>query len=296
MFKKLSFWLAIIGLILGAILVVHSSAQPPQSKPPLPLPKKAFDHEIGASGIVEARGQNTAIAVPVAGLVTKVFVSVWDRVEAGAPLLQIDDRDLRAQRLTSRAQVQLKTAQLDRARGQFTRLQAIKDPRAISSQDLEDRKLDLAVAGADLASAKASDEQIEQLIDRLTVRAPIAGTILQVNARAGEYVATPSGDMPPIILGDMDDVWVRADIDEQVAPRVQPGKPAIGYLKGDATNPIPMDFVRIEPYVIPKVSLTGASTERVDTRVLQVVYQFHNSPNRRVYVGQQVDLFIQDNP
>ncbi|MDR1462431.1 MAG: ABC transporter ATP-binding protein, partial [Azoarcus sp.] len=100
----------------------------------------------------------------------------------------------------------------------------------------------------------------------------------------------------PILLGNIDDVWVRADIDEQLAPRVIPGKPAVGYLKGDAAHPIPMDFVRIEPYVIPKQSLTGASTERVDTRVLQVIYHFRNPSDRRIYAGQQMDLFIENTP
>jgi hypothetical protein len=50
--------------------------------------------------------------------------------------------------------------------------------------------------------------------------------------------------------------------------------------------------VRVEPYVVPKVSLTGSSTERVDTRVLQVIYSFECPKDRPVYVGQQVDLFV----
>jgi hypothetical protein len=55
---------------------------------------------------------------------------------------------------------------------------------------------------------------------------------------------------------------------------------------------MPLRFVRIEPYVVPKRSLTGDSLERVDTRVLQIVYAF-DRPAFPVYVGQQVDVFIQ---
>ena len=62
--------------------------------------------------------------------------------------------------------------------------------------------------------------------------------------------------------------------------------------KGDTTQPIELSFVRVEPYVVPKTSLTGASTERVDTRVLQVIYSFTRPQDRPVYVGQQVDLFV----
>jgi hypothetical protein len=40
--------------------------------------------------------------------------------------------------------------------------------------------------------------------------------------------------------------------------------------------------------------MTGASSERVDTRVLQVVFRFANCAGRKTYVGQQVDLFIEE--
>jgi hypothetical protein len=76
--------------------------------------------------------------------------------------------------------------------------------------------------------------------------------------------------------------------------RVRSVARAVGYLKGDTSGSIPMAFVRIEPYVVPKRSLTGASTERVDTRVLQVIYRFAKAPDRTVYVGQQLDLYIEE--
>jgi len=84
-------------------------------------------------------------------------------------------------------------------------------------------------------------------------------------------------------------------VDEQIASRVKPGARATGFIKGDSAHPIPLEFVRIEPYVIPKRSLTGASIERVDTRVLQVIYKFNNNqPERPIYVGQQMDLYIEE--
>lgn len=54
---------------------------------------------------------------------------------------------------------------------------------------------------------------------------------------------------------------------------------------------ITMRFVRVEPYVVPKKSLTGENTERVDTRVLQVIYAIERT-EYPVYVGQQLDVFI----
>jgi hypothetical protein len=63
-------------------------------------------------------------------------------------------------------------------------------------------------------------------------------------------------------------------------------------LKGRTDYRIPLSFVRIEPYVVPKKALTGENTERVDTRVLQIIYRF-DPPGFPVYAGQQVDVFIQ---
>jgi len=125
----------------------------------------------------------------------------------------------------------------------------------------------------------------------MVVVAPRSGTILQVNLRAGEYAsATPK--TAALILGDVEHLQVRADIDEQNAPRLQPGQAATAYLKGDTTQAIKLSFLRVEPYVVPKVSLTGSSTERVDTRVLQVIYAVERPENRPIYVGQQVDIYV----
>ncbi len=109
--------------------------------------------------------------------------------------------------------------------------------------------------------------------------------------RPGEYAATTPKNAP-LVLGDLDHLQVRAEVDEQNATRLQPDQTAIAFLKGDTHAPIALRFVRIEPYVVPKTSLTGASTERVDTRVLQVIYAFDRPSGRNVYVGQQVDLFV----
>lgn len=295
LFRKLSFWFALAGLCLAGSLILRlrGGLNEPVLPPPVPPPAKPFASGIAASGIVEARRENTLVGVPASGLVTHVHVKVWDRVDAGAALLQLDDRDLRAQLRTQQANVGVAEAALQRARTPLARVERLHAAGVAPDDDLDARRNDFAVAEAQLAAARAAVAQTEALIDRLTVRAPIAGTILQVNVRAGEYVNALS-PVPPLVLGDIDEVQLRADVDEQIAPRVKPGKRAVGYLKGDTTNPIPMEFVRIEPFVIPKRSLTGASTERVDTRVLQVIFRFANDPDRRVYVGQQMDLYIEE--
>jgi hypothetical protein len=93
------------------------------------------------------------------------------------------------------------------------------------------------------------------------------------------------------MLGDLEKLHVRVDIDEHDIPRFRPGAPARAMLRGNPGVEFPLTFVRVEPYVVPKKSLTGDNSERVDTRVLQVIYSVDSSTSN-LYVGQQMDAFI----
>lgn len=145
-------------------------------------------------------------------------------------------------------------------------------------------------AQAQLKVLEAHRTEIAVTLDRLVVTAPQDGRVLQINIKPGEFVSS-SPQLSPILFGDTDLLQVRVDIDEYNASRVQAGSAAIAHLKGDADKKIALEFVRIDPYILPKKSLTGDNTERVDVRVLQIIYRFR-PPEFPVYVGQQVDVFI----
>jgi multidrug resistance efflux pump len=151
---------------------------------------------------------------------------------------------------------------------------------------------DKAVARTAVTQAQAQVEQTRTELDRLVVRAPVDGDVLQVNVRPGEYVGAPPG-MALVVLGDVHNLHIRVDIDENDIPRFRPGLPARAMVRGNPRQEFPLSFVRVEPFVIPKKSLTGDNTERVDTRVLQVIYQLH-ADGRQVFVGQQLDVFLDD--
>ncbi|MEI6818152.1 MAG: HlyD family efflux transporter periplasmic adaptor subunit [Verrucomicrobiota bacterium] len=295
--------------VVAICLVSRTQAErqmPPAGDPPIMPPKKPFVQAVAATGIIEALSENVAIGVPQAGLVSEVLVKVNDVVKKDQPLFKIDDRDLRAEQLSvqaqreiARAQISVSEAQLAKLEAQYSRLSAVNDSRAVSRDDLDNRKQDVAIAQAQLSAARAqlvasetSLKRIALLIDRLIVLAPRDGDIIQVNIRAGEFAAT-SPKSPALVLGETQRLQVRADVDEQNATRIRSGQKAYGYLKGDPTVTFPLVFTRIEPYVIPKVSLTGSSTERVDTRVLQVIYSLTRPTDPPLYVGQQVDVFIE---
>ncbi len=152
-------------------------------------------------------------------------------------------------------------------------------------------KEDLEVARAAVLQAESQVASIQIGLERLTVRALTDGEVLQVDIRPGQFAAMTWRE-PLIILGDVNRLHVRVDIDENDLFLFERGADAIATLKGKTQVRFPLQFVKVEPYVVPKKSLTGDNTERVDTRVLQVVYAL---PDRRpfpVYVGQQMDVFL----
>lgn len=208
-------------------------------------------------------------------------------------------------------------AQLADAETQLRLIESVKDRRAIKEEELQKRrraveaakarvgqtesalrlllagswKQDIEVTRAELRQAEAQVTRIKADIDRLTVAAPINGRLLQVKVRAGEYAQVGTLGQPLMLLGALGRLHIRADIDEKDAWRVRAGAKGVASVRGNAAIRFPLEFVRLEPYVIPKKSLTGDATERVDTRVLQAIYALPETAP--VHPGQQMDLSIE---
>ena len=308
MVKRITIFLALAGIV-AVTLVVFRLKKPDPTPTPLVEPSRApYADSIGARGMVEGVNENVRIAPLLPGLIAEVSVKVGDRVAKGDPLFRQDSRDAVARIANQKAQVALLEAKLHEAeviladrQDSFQRTEKLRNKDVMSEDDRQRKYYALRSAGtalattqADLELARAQLAQAEVNLDLLTVRAPRDGDILRVDLRAGEYASVPPTDMnnPSLLLGETRHLQLRADVDEDSASRVQPGAPAVAYIKGMRSDPIPLRFVRIEPYVTTKKSLTGDSTERVDTRVLQVIYQFDQS-KIPVYVGQQMDVFIE---
>ena len=304
MFKYFSLLVALAGIGFAVSLVQRQKITPPTPPPAVEPSAAPYADSIGARGIVESVNENVRIAPSLAGLVSLVPVKVGDEVRAGDLLMQQDTRDADAQVAVQAANVESIQASILEAevaladrQDQFDRIERLGENRVVSVDEkqrtvfalraaktrVESRRTDLASAHALLARSKVQREL-------LLVRAPRDGTILQVNIRAGEYTEPRASD-PPILLGQTSAFQLRADVDEDNAPRVRGGCQAVAFIKGQREDAVELRFVRIEPYILPKRSLTGESSERVDTRVLQVIFSFER-PKTPVYVGQQMDVFL----
>ena len=174
--------------------------------------------------------------------------------------------------------------------------QAAKANLAKAVADLNRIKItweaDKTVSKAAVAMADSQLESTKIQLERLTVRALSDGEILQVNVRPGQFAAA-LWNQALVVIGDINRLHVRVDIDENDVPLFKADSQAVARLRGRPGVSFPIKLYKIEPYIIPKKSLTGDNAERVDTRVLQVVYALPDNPKVPLYVGQQMDVFIE---
>ena len=226
------------------------------------------------------------------------------------------------------AQVGLAEAGLKVARGQYDKRRASfdLDPKSISKDVLDTaedavsqaaaslevarKQYELTAAGAwsyDVVSQERQTEALSQayaaagaLLQKYSVKAAVDGVVLVVNATVGSYVspqgaynAHTQGLDPLVIMGaPQDNLAVRCYVDEILVSRL----PSAWHIRAQMTVrgtdiKVPLEFVRVQPYVSPKIELSNERQEQVDLRVLPVIFRFPKQ-DVPVYPGQLVDVYI----
>jgi len=287
--------LALAGLAIAGVAVIRDNAAAPAIGAPSPTATAPFASYVEGTGITEASTGNIAIGTPVSGIITAIKVGWGEKVAAGATLFTIDDRDVQAQLLPAKARVKQAEADLAKTKNLFEVAGGLAIGSSISKVEMENRRYDVAIKQAALAAAKAEVEQLKVELARHTVKAPVDGSVLQINTRVGEFAQSGALSPPLMLFGDDSRLYLRVNVDEDDAWRIHANAQAIAFVRGNPKLKTALKFVRFEPYVIPKPSLTGRSTERTDMRVLQVIYSFSHAA-LPVYVGQEMDAFIKAPP
>ncbi len=314
--SNLSFPRTILPILagLGLLLAIYfiASSQPdrttadPEQQPPSAQGALANKARVAGAGIVEPSSELISVGSALSGLVTSVRVAPGQFVSQGEPLFTVDDRAVQARLreananiAEARASITSAQTQRDTARRQLALYAGLDDPAAVSQAEVIRAEGDAAaaqsqlqVAQARLSAAQAAASSARTELGRLTVRAPISGEILAVNIHPGEFVSTQGGSGNFIEMGETRPLHVRIDIDENEIARVNQGATAYVSPRGDAASQVAARYVRTEPLVVPKRSLTNSAAERVDVRVLQLIYALPQDARARFSVGQQVDAFI----
>ena len=289
--NKIIFTIAIIGILAGLVAAyifgLERKAQPPVFKPV----SNPFESAIYANGMIESdlpSGENINIFPEVFGPITRVFVREGQPVSAGTPLFTIEDS-------VPRANMELAEANLKAARDQYDKRRAAYDvdPKSVSKDVLDTAEDTFIQATAALKAANA-------LLQYYSVRAPVAGVVLAVNATVGGYVSS-QGDydtytelFDPLVVmsGPQDYMDVRCYVDEILVSRLPSHWHIQAQMQITGTDvKVPLEFVRVQPYISPKIELSNEKQEQVDLRVLPMIFRFEKK-DCPVYPGQMVDVFI----
>lgn len=313
--------LALAGALFATWSIMGQPGAPERTAPPSVPVSNPFAGAVAGLGEVEPNSETVAIGTDLSGLVAAVHVRAGETVGARAPLFSLDDRRLRAalaeaeaalaaavaERAEAEASLAAARAERDRAAADSARYQSLaRTDIAASRQRVETAVADarkaeaqirlaearIASAEAAIARAGAVRDRAAVDLDKAVVRAPFAGTVLRVNLRPGEFAQAAALADPLIVFGATDPLHVRVQIDETDAHRIDPAAAARGFLRGDGARSAPLAFVRAEPLARAKRFLSNAPGERVDTRVVEVVYRLEAGA-LPVAVGQMLDVFIE---
>jgi HlyD family secretion protein len=229
----------------------------------------------------------------------------------------------------ARAQVDMTTASLKSANDTLAKQQQSFDiaPQSVSKDALDNainaakvakanldvvtRQYELTKAGAWVYDIKNQERQEDALtkayaastalLGKYTISAPIDGVVLSINTAPGSYVSPQGaydtytqGFDPLVVMGtSKGTLGVRVYIDEILIPRLPPVDKIKGqmFIRGTNTK-IPLEFVRLQPYVSPKIELSNQRQEKVDVRVLPAIFRFVPPPGVALYPGELVDVYV----
>ncbi|MBY0293604.1 MAG: biotin/lipoyl-binding protein [Alphaproteobacteria bacterium] len=308
--------LASIGILSGIYMLILDQRPSPESQPITPPSISPFESFISGAGIVEAASENIGLGAMVSATVDQILVKKGQIVSKGTPVFTLDSRQVIAALDLAKAQLEVAQATVEQAKATLKYAQddlnlvtILDDKRGVTKEEIINRQDNVIIAQAALKSAEASVvaaratvNETQTVLAFYTVTAPIDCEIMQINIHPGEFVgqnslstsivtAANTISTPYMLIGNVSSYHVRVDVDENDAWRFNKDEPAVAYLRGNILYNTPLKFEYIDPYVIPKSSFTGDPTERVDTRVLQVIYSY-DPKKMPSYLGQEVDVYI----
>lgn len=173
------------------------------------------------------------------------------------------------------------------------------------------RQYDLIKAGAwsyDISNQEKVADALEKawsassaLLEKYTLRAPRDAVVMAINPAVGSFVSTQGGyetytrgAAPVLVLGSPQAyLSVRAYVDEILVPHLpDPSKIKAEMSVRGSDVKVALQFVRVQPFVTPKIELSNQRQERVDVRVLPVIFRVPKPRNLNLYPGQLVDVYI----
>lgn len=166
---------------------------------------------------------------------------------------------------------------------------AMTAARATLRRSLADTQVAQTRLEAALAAARSELAAVDAAAERMRIRAPVDGTILQLNAIAGESVA-PSPENVVIVMGDVSALRVKAEIEERDIGKLRVGQPAV--IRSDAFPGRDFDgkVTAFAQSLGPSKLGQKGPRRLADVDVLEVTLELTGHPP--LLPGMRVDVFL----
>lgn len=243
---------------------------------------------LSGSGYVVTGDRYVSVGVRVPGRIETYFIEEGQSVSEGDALVQLDDRDYRAELKSAEASLAVARANLALAEAELRRGEALRTDKVLSSQEFDVLQNKAAVARATLAQLEAQVEQAQVNLEYTTLRAPTDGVVLAKLKEVGE-IAVPggfagSGDL--VRLANLNDMRAEVDVNEADLNRVQLGGRAI--VAPDAYPDAKYDATVVKLY--PQVN-RQKGTLKVEVQINQPDEKLLPDMSARVtFLSQEPDL------
>ncbi|MEO8024913.1 MAG: efflux RND transporter periplasmic adaptor subunit [Bryobacteraceae bacterium] len=221
----------------GEVTLAADSAKRKQIKIEPVVVAEVPQHEVIAPGKIEANPNRVSrVVLPLAGRIAAVLARLGDQVQAGAPLITLESPDGDAAvsaNLQAQSQISQAKSALLKAQSDVDRTKDLYAHSAIAKKEVLNAEAALAQAQATLDQAVVVQKQAlrrleilglnpNELGQKLTVRAPISGKILELNVAPGEFRNDLSA--PLLTIADLSSVWVASDVPETDIRFIDPGE------------------------------------------------------------------------
>lgn len=304
---KTLFILACVGILAGliSVYVYHEKIEP---KPPITVSYNPYATGIYATGIVESyqvNGSNVNIFPEVPGKVITIFVKDGQTIHAGDPLLALDDSVQRKIVEKDIAEIELARANLTNVQAQLDKISKsfYLDPKSVSKNTLDNAINAVLIDQKSLIVAIAQSKSDTAVLAKYIINSPIDGIILRVVVAVGDYVTSTQGTfdtytqsfLPAVQMGVITPyLAVRCYLNEILIPKLPDSSKldATLFIRGTKNESIALEYVNTQPYAIPNIQLSNERNERVDVRVLPILFKFKKPNNMNIFPGQLVDIYI----
>jgi len=243
-----SFLAAPAVLILG--IGACTKAQPAPLYEKVPVARRDIVVTASASGTIQPI-LTLSVKSKASGEIIEMPVQTGDDVKKGQLLVKIDPRIPRNDLTQAEASLAVAKAQLDNATAQLKRSESLYQSQSIAQTDYDAAKLSYATAQSAVVNAEANLQTAKDAMEDTQVRAPGAGTVLELDAVLGTVISSPTRDVGggTVILkmANLDTVQVEALVDETDVGKVQPGIPVTVTVDAYPNRPFDGTVLKIEP-------------------------------------------------